>query len=86
MKIKCPVEDCGMDLKSEWELLKHLLSYSNEKDKITYIKNYARLLFKIHQKIQTLNNNLKVDGGQYYCINSVNYMIAKELKSLLENK
>jgi len=80
MKIKCPVEDCGMDLKSEWELLKHLLSYSNEKDKITYIKNYARLLFKIHEKIEYYFNSTTPYEGY------VNADIEKELKSLLEDK
>ena len=57
MKIKCPIKDCGMEV-TERELLKHLLSYSTEKDKIKYIKNYVKLLFKIHDNIKRIETGL----------------------------
>ena len=85
MKIKCPL--CDED---EWDNPIQL-GYHFEKKHGVFrpYREYAKLLFKIHEKIEDLTKKeFEIRKGYGYNdpeANRLNLMI-KELKSLLENK
>jgi len=83
MKIKCPV--CGYEYVDQAALANCLLDHGN-----LVSGSYAKLLFKIHEKIESLEKDKKY-WDQPFAIDSSQIQLSifhtlETLKSLLENK
>lgn len=77
MKIKCPL--CDGEFGEE--LVNHLVAGHFEDEVAEYL---YKLLFKIHEKIESLENIQCMEGEMP--LNDANIMMIKELKSLLDNE
>ena len=87
MKIKCPWFDgdedgskCEKYCRNEKELLNHIINYPHS----GIAKKLAHQTFKIHERIESLENIQCMEGEIY--LNDHNTILIKELKSLLEDK
>ena len=86
MKIKCPL--CHKELISEYnedELVCHIIDSHNMSRGQRVTKSYVKLLFKIHEKIESLEKPVPKDYKPMFSQEFIfTDIILQELKSLLE--
>jgi len=88
MKIKCPYK-CYEEFKefdkemTEIELANH---FNSEHNQVSIGFSNAKLIFKIHEKIELVEKLQETRQKEFNEIDFTNDQIIKELKSLLEDK